>query len=358
MPLKDPDVSIITKLFPWIPTNLDDFQEMCRRSTHVELVEALGRGEWPTFELSDGLIQKTRELGNKFALRVLSQCVLLDLACVAAAFLIYVPLNIYTPFMDNTYIAKSTRHGEGLFAKRKLKKGEIVTLVPVHACLIRIEGDDGPDQLNVVRGNQTPFFVPDEPGNPQEQKMAEEVYAHLEANAVAIGQFRLRDTCVSLRVATAPRYREEGKQGGYANDAVTDADLEKCRDKTFPIAYYMRCLREANGRYVYRRVPGQMGIYVAIEATRDIEVDEEVLVSYGPGYFVPDGMDMWMSWHTSRLLTEMGTKCRPHEIEGERRIHRTITSRVKTPLTAKQDAMLADLRTRYNDAFFRRIVRE
>ena len=158
-------------------------------------------------------------------------------------------------------VAPSTIHGDGLFSTRPIVRGDLITFFPGDSLLFW-EGGDRTADLMVFFGAHIPQSDRDAQHVSTERVKDYELYCS--AKISAVGDPNLRDDAAYL--------------GHFANDGSTcDAPGEVS-------AYIKASSAAANAEAVLLE-----GCHFALQATRDIASGEEVLRSYGEGYWLARG---------------------------------------------------------------------
>lgn len=163
--------------------------------------------------------------------------------------------------------------GRGLFASREIFAGELITLYPGDALLYWKHGREAPSS-RICSGVIFGAHIPEEDRDAKRvtTKSAREYEVGASSTLSCVGDPR-RDNDVAY-------------MGHFANDGCVCGSLEDVG------AYQVETLASANADYVALE-----GCQMATQATRDIASGEEILVTYGEGYWLSHlvGIDK-MKW--------------------------------------------------------------
>lgn len=161
--------------------------------------------------------------------------------------------------LDNVVIKESNIHGKGVFAKKDIKKGEIITLYPGDVAIYLPEGNNGDKTLSYN------FFSDRMASKAEEGKN----YLDLSKYSYSIDTKHIISGCPDF--VDNPSYL-----GHMINDRfVCDYD------KITPEIYLELSMKKTNSMFV----PIADNIQVAIVARRDIKAGEEIFISYGVQYW-------------------------------------------------------------------------
>lgn len=162
--------------------------------------------------------------------------------------------------LDNVVIKESNVHGKGVFAKKDIKKGQIVTLYPGDIAIYLPEGNNGDKTLSYN------FFSDRMSSRAEEGK---NYYLDMSRYSCSIDSKHIISGCPDF--TDNPSYL-----GHMINDRfVCD------HDKITPEIYFELSLKKTNSMFV----PIADNIQVAVVARRDIKAGEEIFVSYGVQYW-------------------------------------------------------------------------
>lgn len=150
------------------------------------------------------------------------------------------------PFGNNlTEVKPSSTHGNGVFATKDIKAGEIITMYPIHQYAKRVTTDGW--QIHSMMDSETPYHG----------------YA--------------LDIDENTKIYGCPTFYNTIFQGHLVNDPVVSLD---CSDiNKFIISYFIAAKVKGNARY------DKNSYLVYIRAVRDIKAGEEILVPYSLPYW-------------------------------------------------------------------------
>ena len=170
--------------------------------------------------------------------------------------------------LDRCAVGKSAIHGRGLFATRDIAPGELVTLYPGDALLSWPDGDAASRsagcEIKALFGSHVP----------NDEQTAEDLFVRA-ANARA---YELPTSVPSLTIVGDPaRDADPSYLGHLANDGAAIV----AGDEASRAAYAAASAARANADHWTLE-----GAHHATVATRPIAAGDEVLVSYGEGYWL------------------------------------------------------------------------
>lgn len=142
---------------------------------------------------------------------------------------------------------RQSTHGRGLFAKESIKKGDFITLYPIHQLGRRLEEDKWE-----IRSHQAAT------------QTYEDYSLNINDNLRIFGDPNLTSNAMFL--------------GHMVNDPVLD--LEEKDPLQFAVRYFIAC--KARGNATFYRFEEPM---IGIQAVRDIKAGEEILVPYSLPYW-------------------------------------------------------------------------
>jgi len=165
--------------------------------------------------------------------------------------------------LDKVIIKPSKIHGNGLFAKQYIKKGEIITIYPCDILVYFPEGDRS--KLNPVIA----YMFSDELKDNQEVKNTfNENKKYYKDYQLVVNE--------SYSIMGIPEiYNNPAYLGHFCNDGARGHTVE---DKKI---YETISVMKSNA--YYKNICDCM---ITIVALRDIKIDEEILVTYGHGYWI------------------------------------------------------------------------
>lgn len=179
---------------------------------------------------------------------------------------------------DRVYIKESAIHGLGVFAKKDIKRGKIITYYPAHYVITFPQGR----QIGAAERDIYPI-----PG-----KIAKERGLEFEKNMMrySVDVNSYYSICGDHRIQDNP-----GFLGHLINDAAIGHSTLHKRDKKDEEIYYVVVAHRMNGI-----IQGENGspLFMIIKATRDIKKDEEILTGYGYNY--------WCEINSARENKQMG----------------------------------------------------
>ena len=161
--------------------------------------------------------------------------------------------------LDRCCVQPSKIHGDGLFASRSIEAGELVTFFPGDALLVWESGDrDNSDMMMFFGGHV-----------PQSERDASEI-----ANE-RVRHYELYSSARISAVGDPSRREDSSYLGHFANDAST------CRSPDDIDAYRRESSSAANVEPVLLE-----SCHFGLRALRPIDYGEEILFSYGEGYWL------------------------------------------------------------------------
>ena len=163
--------------------------------------------------------------------------------------------------LDLVEIKPSTIHGNGVFAKKDIKKGDLITFYPGDVVEYNPNGDRHiPGHITMAFSSQR--FV-DKFGNPKSSEYMNNDYAYdIGSNYTLIG---------------CPYFMNDSNyMGHFINDGAKSNSTEKSDELYNKISYIKQNCRFYN----YKG-----DLHVAIIATKDIKPGEELFIMYGTGYW-------------------------------------------------------------------------
>lgn len=180
------------------------------------------------------------------------------------------------PEMGMVHIDDSLTHGKGVFASQKIEKGDLITLYPAHYLILHPDGDNSAKSAGAITrmGVVESQLVKDRKLSITDS-MRFDYKGDIDQYYSICGDPRITDNSSYL--------------GHMINDGVrghSTATQHKLEDQRL---YYQLALMKNNSRFEVVH-----GMCIAVVATKDIEVGEEVFITYGYGY--------WTSFNTSRNL--------------------------------------------------------
>jgi len=171
-------------------------------------------------------------------------------------------LKVYTIYLNRTYVSTSKIDGNGLFASRKIKKGEIITFYPPHYILHYKNGNHYPN----CPVNQLDSDIVKE----KQLKFNESIFRY---------RFNINSEysiCGDPRITDCPTFLghmiNDGARGHSTRKNYNHKDEE----------IYNKILFFVNNSYA--QYVGNS--YMVIIASKDIEKDEEILMPYGYDYWI------------------------------------------------------------------------
>lgn len=150
------------------------------------------------------------------------------------------------PFGNNlTEVKPSSTHGNGVFATKDIKAGQIITMYPIHQYAKRVATNGW--QIHSMMDSETPYHG----------------YA--------------LDIDENTKIYGCPTFYNTLFQGHLVNDPVVSLD---CSDTNkFIISYFIAAKVKGNARF------DKNSHLVYIRAVRDIKAGEEILVPYSLPYW-------------------------------------------------------------------------
>lgn len=168
------------------------------------------------------------------------------------------------PFgIDKCYVKSSKIHGLGVFSKEKIHKNEIITFYPGHWVISYL--CENPE---IGKESDILIFHNEEV---EKRKLKYDDFLRIDYN-FAIDRYY--GICGDPRIYDDPSYL-----GHMINDGV-----EGHHKKDMELYY---TVSKDKNNAIYKNI-GNVGFCVAIVALRDIEPDEEILISYGYNYWIRD----------------------------------------------------------------------
>jgi len=158
---------------------------------------------------------------------------------------------------ENVYITASKIHGDGVFAKRDFKEGEVITFYPAHYVLETKTKKDGSDKTTIVQLNSDVTDINDNIRN----RYTYNVFA-------------------GLSICGDPKMKQDMTFVGHiVNDGLQSKSI-RYNEKEEQIYNEVSTVKNNSCYMDVKRM------CVCIVATRDILKDEEILVSYSYKYWV------------------------------------------------------------------------
>tara|TARA_B110001450_G_scaffold35770_1_gene31448 strand:- start:805 stop:1953 length:1149 start_codon:yes stop_codon:yes gene_type:complete len=161
--------------------------------------------------------------------------------------------NIVPAGINSVTVKSSPLHGNGVFAKRPIKKGEIITMYPCHAFLLCVEGvgtlwamTNGENMLRTTASMLAGYSAEVEP--------------------------------TRISIAGDPDIYTNDACGHLINDGA--CIMKKDFDVNDVLKYIEDSLRAQNCHFI-----SLAGCALAVMASRNIKTGEEVLAAYGAGFW-------------------------------------------------------------------------
>ena len=168
-------------------------------------------------------------------------------------------VNDFSNRINRCCVKPSTVHGDGLFATRSISEGELITFFPGDALLVFEDGDRQNDDMMLFFGAHIPQSERDASDITSKRVQSYELYSS--ARVSAVGDPSRRDD---------PTYL-----GHFANDKVVCESPNTIED------YRRESVDGANCEPILVE-----GCHFALQALRPISEGEELLFSYGEGYWL------------------------------------------------------------------------
>ena len=170
-------------------------------------------------------------------------------------------VNDFSHRLERCCVDSSAIHGDGLFATRQIEKGELVTFFPGDALLVWEDGDRNGDVM-IFFGAHIP----------QSERDAAQVTNE------RVKQYELYSSPMISAVGDPARRDDPTYLGHFANDARrcdTPDDVESYRQESSAAANVEAVLLE--------------GCHFALRAVTPVSPGDELLRSYGEGYWLARG---------------------------------------------------------------------
>lgn len=167
-------------------------------------------------------------------------------------------VNDFANRIDRCHVQPSAIHGDGLFASRSMVAGELITFFPGDALLVWEDGDRKSDMM-IFFGAHVP----------QSERDANDI-----ANE-RVQQYELYSSAWISAVGDPSRRDDSSYLGHFANDGCM------CISPDLVEAYRQESPGAANCEAVLLE-----GCHFALQALKPIEEGDELLFSYGEGYWL------------------------------------------------------------------------
>ena len=170
--------------------------------------------------------------------------------------------------IDNVYLSKSKISGNGIFAKRNLKKGQIITTYPNHIVIEKIPNTTNeiicfPEKIINLYGIQNNSF-------------------DMNKFSSALEKYKMKLTDTIVCAAIPEVIDDTAYIGHIINDGINTSEYnsEKWSQISFNTYYNINSITDQNAKFVNFNYYSKF-----IIALRDININEEIKVAYGVNYW-------------------------------------------------------------------------
>jgi len=164
--------------------------------------------------------------------------------------------------LDKAEVKASAIHGQGVFAKQKINKGELITIYPAHSISIHPGGHSNPGVLGLLKSDLA------EERELEFTKTIRKCYAFdVNQHYVIYGHPDLTDNPAFL--------------GHMINDGAKGHSTKTVHNQKYMMLYAKVSLALRNAKF---ELIG--GLCVGVVATKEINIGDEVLVTYDYPYWI------------------------------------------------------------------------
>lgn len=163
--------------------------------------------------------------------------------------------------LNKVEVRASPIHGRGVFAKQKINKGELITIYPAHYVSVRPGGHDNPGSLGCIGSS-----LVERKGLVLTETIRSFYAFDVTEHYVIYGHPDLIDNPAFL--------------GHMINDGAKGHSTKATHNQKELLVYTKVSLALSNSKF---QVVG--GLCVVIVATKEIQIGDEVLVTYGYSYW-------------------------------------------------------------------------